>query len=144
MTETKHLALLPENPFHIQGTQFNNLRQLIKTEKVTPKAASRADISESETRLYIFSPSAGIAAYSIGSKAVGTGIDNISDETPTFYISDHTLYVGPTADSEAIITDTQGRTVLQTSIHDGYADLSPLGRGLYIIRVGQHTAKIAL
>lgn len=144
MTETKHLALLPENPFHIQGTQFNNLRQLIKTEKVTPKAASRADISESETRLYIFSPSAGIAAYSIGSKAVGTGIDNISDETPTFYISDHTLYVGPTADSEAIITDIQGRTVLQTSIHDGYADLSPLGRGLYIIRVGQHTAKIAL
>lgn len=144
MTETKHLALLPENPFHIQGTQFNNLRQLIKTEKVTPQAASRADISESETRLYIFSPSAGIAAYSIGSKAVGTGIDNISGETPTFYISDHTLYVGPTADSEAIITDTQGRTVLQTSIHDGSADLSPLGSGLYIIRVGQHTVKIAL
>lgn len=144
MTETKHLALLPENPFHIKGTQFINLRQLIKTEKVTPKAASRADISESETRLYIFSPSAGIAAYSIGSKAIGTGIDNISGETPTFHISNHTLYVGPTADSEAIITDTQGRTVLRASIHDGYVDLSPLGNGLYIIRVGQHTTKIAI
>lgn len=144
MTETKHLALLPENPFHIQGNQFNNLRQLIKTEKVTPKATSRADISESETRLYIFSPSAGIAAYSIGSKAIGTGIDNISGETPTFHISHHTLYVGPTADSEAIITDTQGRTVLRASIHDGYVDLSPLGSGLYIIRVSLHTTKIAL
>lgn len=144
MIETKHLALLPEHPFQIKGTQYRNLRQLIKTEKVMPATASRADISEPETHLYIFSPSAGIGAYSFGSKIVGTGIEDIVADKPGFRISGRTLYVDSVADSVAIITDSQGRTVLRAAIQNGTADLSPLGSGLYILSIGQNSTKIAL
>lgn len=144
MTEAKHIALLPETPFYVPDLTYHDFRQLIKSEKVMPATASRADIGEPETRLYIFSPSAGIAAYSIGSKNVGTGIENVSAGTTAFHISGHTLYVDSTADADAVIYDTQGRTVSRIAIQDGTADLSPLGKGLFIIRVGNQTAKIAL
>lgn len=144
MTEAKHITLLPETPFTIPVLKYPDSRQLIKTEKVAPSPSSRADIGEPATRLYIFSPSAGIAAYSIGSRIVNTGIEDIIAEKPAFRISGRTLHVDSADDTDAIITDTQGRTVLRTTIQDGTADLSPLCSGIYILQIGQLSTKIAL
>lgn len=144
MTQADNLTLLPEYPFSIKGLQFRNLRQLIKTEKINAGVSSRADIGEPTTRLYIFSPSAGIAAYSFGAKIIDTGIDDIEVDKETLQLSGHTLLVKLPDAREAVIIDNLGRILLRAAITNGSTDLSSLSSGMYIVRVGRHIAKIAL
>lgn len=74
-----------------------------------------------------------------------SGIDNVSIEKNIQVDNGRISLKGLVAGTKVVICDTAGRVLYSTKVDaSGNADISNLGRGIFIVKIGEHTCKIVL
>ena len=74
-----------------------------------------------------------------------SGIDNVSIEKNIQVENGRISLKGLVVGTKVVICDTAGRVLYSTKVDaSGNADISNLGRGIFIVKIGEHTCKIVL
>ncbi len=74
-----------------------------------------------------------------------SGIDNVSIEKNIQVDNGRISLKGLAAGTKVVICDTAGRVLYSTNVNaSGNADISNLGRGIFIVKIGEYTCKIVL
>lgn len=146
------LTLMPQNPFTVSNQPYTDIKQLAITETTVSEERSlksRADLTSNITKLYVYAPGAGIAAYSINvlpsdNPGVNTSIEQNYFNMPYITRNGNRLIIYGNSAHHVKIYAIDGKFIADQTFYNGSIDLSTLNKGIYIFVVDSATIKVAL
>lgn len=163
VTVNQPVTGLKLNKSSITFNQIGDTEQLTAT--VLPEDATNKDVDWSSSNQSVAIVSNGLVVCSGSGTAViyattvdgdfmatcvvnaaeTSGIDNVSIEKNIQVDNGRISLKGLVAGTKVVICDTAGRVLYSTKVDaSGNADISNLGRGIFIVKIGEHTCKIVL
>lgn len=163
VTVNQPVTGLELNKSSITFNQIGDTEQLTAT--VLPEDAANKDVAWSSSNqsvaivsnglvvcsgfgtavIYATTVDGGFMATCVVNATETSGIDNVSMEENIQVGNGRISLRGLAAGSEVVICDTAGCVLYSTTVDtSGNADISNLGRGIFIVKIGEHTYKIVL
>lgn len=163
VTVNQPVTGLELNKSSITFNQIGDTEQLTAT--VLPEDATNKDVAWSSSNqsvaivsnglvvcsgfgtavIYATTVDGGFMATCVVNATEASGIDNVSMEKNIQVGNGRISLRGLAAGTKVVICDTAGRVLYSTTVDaSGNADISNLGRGIFIVKIGEHTYKNVL
>lgn len=163
VTVNQPVTGLELNKSSITFNQIGDTEQLTAT--VLPEDATNKDVAWSSSNqsvaivsnglvvcsgfgtavIYATTVDGGFMATCVVNATEASGIDNVSMEKNIQVGNGRISLRGLAAGTKVVICDTAGRVLYSTTVDaSGNAYISNLGRGIFIVKIGEHTYKIVL